>query len=112
MADLGKTSTGMQPNVEALLAYLFGLVTGVIFYVIEKENRFVKFHAMQSICISVAFFIFGVVFAFIPVIGVIAGLLLNLAGLILWIVCMVKAYQGAWFRLPVVGDVAAKQAGV
>ena len=67
---------------------------------------------MQSICVSVAFFIFGVVFAFIPVIGVIVGILLNLAGLILWIVCMVKAYQGAWFRLPVVGDIAAKQAGV
>lgn len=112
MADLGKTSTGMQPHVAALLAYLFGLVTGVIFYLIEKENKFVKFHAMQSICISVAFFVIGIVFAFIPVIGVIAGLLLNLAGLILWIVCMVKAFQGEWFRLPVVGDVAAKQAGI
>ena len=112
MADLGKTSTGMQPNVEALLSYVFGLVTGLIFYLIEKENTFVKFHAMQSICISVAFFIIGFVLAFIPVIGVIAGIFLNLAGLVLWIICMVKAYQGAWFRLPVVGDIAAKQAGV
>ena len=112
MADLGKTSTGMQPNVEALLAYVFGLVTGLIFFLIEKESQFVKFHAMQSICISVGFFIVGVILAFIPIIGVIGGILLNLAGLALWIVCMVKAYQGAWFRLPIVGDIAAKQAGV
>ncbi len=91
---------------------MVGLVTGLIFFLIEKESKFVKFHAMQSICASVAFFVIGMVLAFIPVIGVFSGMLLNLGGLALWILCMVKAYQGEQFRLPVIGDIAAKQAGI
>ena len=111
-ADLGKSSTGMQANFAALLAYVFGLVTGLIFFLVEKESKFVKFHAMQSICASVCFFVIGMVLAFIPAIGALAMMLLNLGGLILWIFCMVKAYQGELFRLPIIGDIAAKQAGV
>jgi len=53
--DLGKSSTGMQPNVAGLLCYLAGWITGLIFYLIEKENKFVRFHAMQSIIVSVQF---------------------------------------------------------
>jgi len=44
--DLGKTSTGIQPNVAALLSYVLGVITGIIFYLLEKENKFVRFHAM------------------------------------------------------------------
>jgi len=40
--DLGKTSTGMQPNMEALLSYVLGFITGLIFYLVEKENKFVR----------------------------------------------------------------------
>jgi uncharacterized membrane protein len=110
--EVGKSSTGMQANFAALLAYVFGLVTGLVFFLVEKESKFVKFHAMQSICFSIAFFVAGVVLAFIPIIGWAIGILLNLGGIVLWIVCMVQAYQGKWFRLPVVGDFAAKQVGV
>ena len=110
--DLGKTSSGLQPNMAALLSYVLGIVTGLIFFLTEKENKFVRFHAMQSIAISLALFVIGLVLAFIPVLGWALGLLLNLVGLALWIVCMIKAYQGVWFRLPVVGDIAAKQAGI
>ncbi len=111
-SDLGKTSTGIQPNVAGLLSYVLGLITGLIFFLIEKENKFVRFHAMQSIIASAALFVAGFVLAFIPVLGWIVGMLLNLAGLVLWIVCMVKAYQGEWFRIPVVGEIAAKQVGL
>ena len=47
--DLGKSSTGLQPNLAALLSYVAGILTGVIFFLIEKENKFIRFHAMQSI---------------------------------------------------------------
>ena len=107
-ADLGKTSTGIQPNVAGLLAYLVGFVTGIIFFIIEKENKFVKFHAMQSILLSAALFVLSIILSFVPLLAV----LVNVASLVLWIVCMVRAYQGQWFRVPVVGDLAAKQAGL
>ena len=57
MADLGKSSTGIQPNVAALLAYLVGFVSGLVFFLIEKENKFVRFHAMQSIGLSGGLFV-------------------------------------------------------
>ena len=110
--DLGKTSSGMQPHVAALLSYVLGLVTGLVFYLTEKENQFVRFHAMQSIGVSAALFILSVAFMVVPLIGGVLRLLLNLVGLALWIVCMFNAYQGKWFRLPVVGDIAAKQSGL
>ena len=112
MADLGKTSSGMQPNFAAMLSYVLGLITGLIFFLTEKENQFVRFHAMQSICFSVAMFVVVFVVSIVPVIGAVIGLLLNLATIVVWVICMVQAYQGQWFRLPVIGDVAAKQAGV
>lgn len=113
--DLGKTSTGMQPNVAALLSYLVGFITGIIFFVIEKENKFVRFHAMQSIItfggLFVLGFVVGILFSFIPFLGLIASLLLWIVNLILWILLMIKAYQGEYFKLPVVGDIAEKRVG-
>jgi len=110
-AGLGKTSIGMQPNFAALLSYLLGLVTGLIFFLIEKENKFVKFHAMQSICFALAVSVLSIALMFIPVIGWVAIPILQLTAFVAWIVLMVKAYQGQWFRLPLVGDFAAKQVG-
>ena len=107
--DLGKSSTGMQPNVAALLSYLAGFVTGIIFYLIEKENKFVRFHAMQSILTFGGLFILQMLLAFIPVIGWILIPLISIASLILWIVLMIKAYQGEEFKLPLVADIAEKQ---
>lgn len=106
--DLGKTSTGMQPNVAALLSYLLGLITGIIFYVIEKENKFVRFHAMQSIVVFGFLFVAVVVLSFIPVIGWVLMPIIWIAQLALWIILMVKAYQGEMFKLPIAGDIAEK----
>jgi uncharacterized membrane protein len=110
--DLGKSSTGMQPNFAALLAYVLGLITGLIFFLIEKENKFVKFHAMQSIVCSLAWFVLSFVLGLVPGINVIATPVLSIGGLVLWIILMVKAYQGESFRLPVIGEFAAQQAGL
>ena len=106
--DLGKTSTGMQPNIAALLSYLLGLITGIIFYVIEKDNKFVRFHAMQSIVVFGFLFVLSIILPFIPVIGGIIMPILWITELVLWVILMVKAYQGETFKLPIAGDIAEK----
>lgn len=108
--DLGKTSTGIQPNVAALLSYVLGVITGIIFFIIEKENKFVRFHAMQSIIIFGGLFVLQLMLVFIPVIGAILVPVISIASLILWVILMIKAYQGEKFKLPMIGDIAEKQA--
>ncbi len=104
-----KTTTGLEQNTAGLLCYLAGFVTGIIFIILEKENRFVRFHAMQSIFISAALFALNIVLSFLPIIGWAISLLISPVAFILWIVLMVKAYQGKWFKLPIVGNMAEKQ---
>jgi uncharacterized membrane protein len=106
--ELGKTSTGMQPNIAALLSYLFGALTGILFYLIEKENKFVRFHAMQSIITFGSIFVASVIVRFMPIVGRPLALILGFANIVLWIVLMVKAYQKKMFKLPVIGDIAEK----
>ena len=107
------SSTGLAPNVAAALSYLFGIVTGVIFFVLEKDNRFVRFHAMQSIVVSAAFIIFSIVlsiFSMIPILGwilgALAGMVVGIIALILWLVLMFKAFQGEEWEVPVLGKYA------
>lgn len=108
----GKTSTGMQQNLAAMLSYLFGFITGIVFLVLEKENQFVRYHAFQSIFISVALTILNYVLVYIPIIGWLLYLVLWPVSLILWLLLMYKAYQGELYKLPVVGNMAAQQAGL
>src|ERR1041384_1771895 len=113
----GKSSTGLDANIAALISYLAGWVSGLIFFLIEQESRFVRFHAMQSILLNVAIVallivvnIFGVILAMMRL-GLILVLLWPIVGLALlaaWIFCIIKAYQGQEFKLPLIGDMAAK----
>jgi uncharacterized membrane protein len=111
--DLGKTSTGMQPNLAGLLSYVLGFITGIVFFLIEKENRFVRFHAIQSIITFGGFFVLtlgvGIIFGTVPQIALGINSLLGILQLVVWIVLMIKAYQGEYFKLPVIGDIAEKQ---
>jgi uncharacterized membrane protein len=107
--EKSKTSTGLEENVAGLLCYLLGFITGILFFVLEKENTFVRFHAMQSIITFGTIFVLSFILGFIPIIGWILALLLPFVALILWIILMVKAYQGARYKLPIVGDIAEKQ---
>ncbi len=108
--SVSKSSTGMSENLAALLSYVLGFITGIIFFVIEKQSKFVKFHAMQSILVSAALMVLSFVLGFIPFIGWLALILLGPVSFVLWIILMVKAYKYVWFKLPVVGDIAEKQA--
>ncbi|MFA5096842.1 MAG: DUF4870 domain-containing protein [Candidatus Omnitrophota bacterium] len=100
----GKSSLGMEANLAALLSYLLGALSGAVVYALEKENKFVRFHAMQSMLVFAAFFILGVILKFLPMIG---PALLMLTGIIevgLWVILMIKAYKGEYFKLPLAGD--------
>ncbi|MBA4416741.1 MAG: hypothetical protein C0392_02350 [Syntrophus sp. (in: bacteria)] len=102
-----ETTLGMDESIEALLCYSFGWVTGIIFLVMEKNSLFVRFHAMQSLVTFLGLSIIMVVLGTIlPYFGFVIASFLWLAGVVLWIILMLKAYKGEWFRLPVIGDFA------
>ena len=105
-----KTSMGLEENVAGALCYVLGWITGIIFYIMEKENKTVRFHAVQSIIVFLPLTIIVGIFQFIPFIGWAISGLIGLLMFILWLILMLKAYQGEKFKLPVIGDIAEKNA--
>ncbi len=101
-----KTSLNLSENVEALLTYILGWLTGIIFLVIEKNSEYVRFHAMQSLVTFLSLTVLSWIFRFIPFIGGVINFLIGILGFILWIVCMIKAYQHEKFELPFAGKIA------
>ena len=120
MSDLQTpSSTGLAPNVAGALSYLLGPITGIAFIVMEKQSRFVRFHAMQStltwaalIVVSIVLNVFNAVLSHIPFIGwlfaLFIGLVFWLACVALWLAQMYMAYQGREWELPIVGEHARK----
>lgn len=104
-----KSSTGLDENIAGLLCYLVGVFSGLVFFIIEKESRFVRFHALQSLITFGALFVLYIVLAWIPFGGIIS-MLVGLLQFVLWAFMMYKAYQGEMFKLPIVGDIAEKNA--
>ncbi len=94
-----KTSSGLKENVASLLCYVLGWVSGLVFILIERRNKFVRFHAMQSL----------IVFGALTIVSFLIPSLL-LIGFALWVFLMVKAYQGERFKLPWVGNLAERWA--
>ncbi|SFL95322.1 Uncharacterized membrane protein [Gracilibacillus orientalis] len=104
-----KTSTGLDQNVAGLLTYVLGFITGIIFLLLEKDNRFVRFHALQSTFIFVALIVVNTVLGMIPLLGWLVSILILPLTAVLWIVLMIKAYQGHYFKLPWIGDMVDQQ---
>jgi uncharacterized membrane protein len=104
--DKNPTSTGLTENVAGLLCYVAWWVTGIIFLIIEKNSRLVRFHAMQSIVFFGGITIINIVLSFIPFIGWALAVVIWIIGIIFWIVLMMKAYRGQKYKLPVVGNIA------
>jgi uncharacterized membrane protein len=113
--------TGLAENVAGLLCYVLGWITGLIFLLIDKRP-FVKFHAAQALVTFGALHIIQILFIFLNFGSLLGGWstwilstfiwgVLGLLGFVLWILCMVKAYQGQRFKLPIVGDIAENIAG-
>ena len=126
-ATAGKSSTGLDENLAALLSYVFGWISGLIFFLMEKDSRLVRFHAMQSILLGAAAIVIFVVFWIVAVVSsLVVGYISGILGGIVWIVMMlvggalgigifvaaiislIKAYQGQYFKLPVIGNYAEK----
>jgi len=117
------SSSGMEDNIAGLLCYILGFITGIIFLILEPYNKrpFVRFHAFQSIFLSVACTVLSIalsiisgVFYFISwTLGMAFSLIWGLVGLgifILWIFLMFKAYSKEKFKLPIIGQLAENQA--
>lgn len=101
-----KSTTGLNKNTSGALAYVLGPVTGVIFLVIEKD-KFVRFHAMQSIVVFVSLFILqwilGITIILLPIVP-----LISLLSFVLWLLLIYKAWQGEEWEVPVLGKYARK----
>jgi uncharacterized membrane protein len=118
-APVASPTAGMEENVAGLLCYVLGWVTGLIFFLIDKRP-FVRFHAAQSIGLSigliVVYIIVGFAFGMLSFahLGILALALYPILGLVvfaLWIFMMYKAYQHEKFKLPLIGDLAENMAG-
>lgn len=107
------STMSMDPNIAAGLSYIAGWVTGLIFFLMEKQNCFVRFNAMQSIILSAAYTVFSIFIniasAVLPFLGYISGLV-SLGMLVIWIILLINAFQGKYFKLPVIGDYAERYA--
>jgi uncharacterized membrane protein len=119
-------SAGMANNVAGLLCYILGIITAIVFLVLDpyKNNRFVRFHAFQSLFFSLACIAISMVLSWVFIGAAMSGGGLGMAGMFgllfgliriamfaCWIFLMFKAYNNEEFRLPIIGDLAAKQAG-
>ncbi len=98
-------ATGLKKETAGALSYVLGPVTGVLFLVLDKDNPFVRFHAMQSIVVFVALFalqwFLGLTLILLPLVP-----LVGIISFILWLICIYKAWQGAEFEVPFAGKLA------
>ncbi|MCD8510423.1 MAG: DUF4870 domain-containing protein [Bacillus sp. (in: Bacteria)] len=108
-ATKSKSTTGLDENLGGLLAYAFTFISGLILFLLEKENEYIRFHALQSLIafggLMVGFFIISL----IPVIGLIFSILFTPLWVVLWIFMMYKGYKGERYKLPFAGYMTEKQ---
>jgi uncharacterized membrane protein len=105
-----KTVLGLEENIEGLLCYVLTWFSGLIILFIEKDNKFVKFHAIQSLVTFLILQVASYVFRAFPIIGWLFSGLIWLLQFGLWILLIYKAYNRELFKLPIIGDIAEKQA--
>ena len=114
-----QTSTGLDPKLAGLLCYILGIITGLIFFLIEKSNDVVRFHAAQSILFSGSMIVLWIVLMILQFVvmaisfslGSIFSILTMLLGLgvfVVWVVLLIKGYSGTKWKLPILGDMAER----
>ena len=104
----GSTSTGLKPTTAALLCYVGIWVAGIIFLLIEPKNRFVRFHAMQSVIVFGILTLAGIILGSLPVVGGGFSSVISVVGFILWLVLIVKAAGGQLYKVLWAGNFAEK----
>jgi uncharacterized membrane protein len=105
-----ESSTGLSANVAGLLCYLLGWVTGMIFAVLEKKSTFVRFHAWQAILTFGVLTVAYLILFWIPFVGWILSILIWVLMFALWIILLIQAGSGKMWKVPLLGDLAEKQA--
>lgn len=103
------SSTGLDSNLAGALAYVLGLITGVLMLVIEKRDEYVRFHAMQSIIVFAGLLVLNFLLLGVPVVGLMLYVPFVLGVGLLWIFLVVQAIFGRRYKLPYVGDLAEQQ---
>lgn len=110
MLETEKSTTGFDPNVAAALSYVLGWVTGVAFLLLERESKFVRFHAMQSTIVFLTLSVICVLLQSIPILGMLIAVFLVIPlSAVLWLILLFKAYQGELFKVPIAGDMAEQR---
>ena len=104
-----ETSLGLSENIAGSLTYLFGFVSGFIMLIVERENHFVRYHALQSIYISIVFVSAYLLLGMIPIIGWLSSMVLAPAGLVMWIILMLNAYKGRYCKVLYISEFTNKQ---
>lgn len=113
--------SGLAPNVASLLCYVCTFVTGIVFLVLEKNNKEVRFHAWQAIFFGVAVLgiqiiisvmgaVLGAISYYLAILPTILTPLVWLLFFIFWVICLIKAYNGEHYHLPIIGPLAENQA--
>ena len=109
MSVKGRGGSGLDPNLAATFAYLGGVITGILFLLVEKHDRYVRFHAMQS---TITFLVVVVLYPFVvsvPLVGRPLSWAFVIGVGVLWVFLIVKAFMGERYKLPYVGDWAEGQ---
>ena len=103
-----ETSVGLPENIAGSLAYLFGFVSGFIMLLVERENHFVRYHALQSIYISIVFVSVYLLLGMIPIIAWLSSMVLAPAALVMWIILMLNAFKGRYCKVLYISDFVNK----
>lgn len=101
--------TGLPSNVAATLTYAFGALSGIVFLMIERDDKFVRFHAWQSTLTFLGAMLLSLLVASFPVFGWLLNVALSAGLVALWLLLMFKAFSGERFKLPYVGEIAEQQ---
>ncbi len=104
-----KSLFGLNERISGALCYALSFVSGAVYLVCEKDNKFVRFHALQSFLWFAMLTVLRWILKFIPFIGWAAVDIIGLISIATWLLLMFKAYSGKTFKLPVIGDVVYNQ---
>ncbi|MEZ4386128.1 MAG: hypothetical protein R3D98_00845 [Candidatus Krumholzibacteriia bacterium] len=107
---MNNSSTGLPENVAATLCYAVFWISGLVFLLVEKRSRFVRFHAMQSVMAFGILAVANVVVQFVPFVGQAVGFVMGVITVAVWIVGMAQAWQGRRWKMPIIGEEAERQA--
>ena len=100
---------GLSPQIGGAIAYLGGAVTGIVLLAMEKDDRFVRFHAMQSTVTFLGVLVAHLLLSGVPIVGGLLYIPFVLGVIGLWVFLMVQAFQGKLYKLPYIGDFAEHQ---